>query len=182
MFQSIGQLPDYTAGIDAALQKTAAAPKPTTGMFGGGKFGWKEALMGALAGFMSRRNPGAAQGLMAIMQQRQAAQQDEQQRQQEREDGWEDFVRKETFKRANPAPVNNDTVADYEFIRSTLGDDEAANYLKNKANPPLLMNIPGVGVVQVPRQGGQAPQAPVGRLTPIDEGGPGLGGPGTFPY
>lgn len=98
--------------------------------------------------------------------------------QQKRQAEYEDFVRKEKWKRANPTAPNNDTVADYEFIRQTLGEDEAQKFLKNKANPPLWRQGPDGQFY--PMATGTVPTAPVGRLTPID-GGPQVVPAANFP-
>jgi hypothetical protein len=158
-----------------------ATPKKA-GMFGAGKPDWGQALIAGLNGYLAARgNPVGMAGLHQMMAARQQAA-EQAQYGQRREDEFQDWVRKQAYQSANPSPVNNDTVADYGFIESILGKDEAANFLRNKANPPQLMNIPGVGIVQIPRMGGQGmPSAPVGKLTPIDEGGPAPQGPGGFP-
>ena len=54
-----------------------------------------------------------------------------------RQQEWVDWVRKQEYERANPKPTNNDTVADFEFIRQRLGEKEAEEFLRNKANPPV---------------------------------------------
>jgi hypothetical protein len=150
-----------------------ATPKKA-GMFGAGKPDWAGAISAALNGFLAARgNPVGMMGLQQMQQARQQAMQ-EQQYQQRRGDQFEDWVKQQAWQRANPNPVNNDTVADYNFWKQTLPPKQFEQWLESKVNPPQLMNIPGVGVVSVPRQGGaaQAPTAPVGKLTPLDEGGP----------
>jgi hypothetical protein len=143
------------------------------GMFGAGKPDWGQALIAGLNGYLAARgNPVGMAGLQQMMQQRQQAA-EQAQYGQRREDEFQDWVRKQAYQSANPSPVNNDTVADYNFWKQTLPPEQFNQWLENKINPPQLMNIPGVGVVSVPRQGGgQAPAAPVGKLTPIEEGGP----------
>jgi hypothetical protein len=179
-----GALPAISAAAPgAAGQMAALMPQPKkAGMFGSGGPQWVEAVQAALAGALAARgNPAGQMGLQMLQQKRQQAAEQEQYGQR-REDDFQDWVRKQAYQSANPSPVNNDTVADYNFWKQTLPPERFNQWLENKINPPQLMNIPGVGVVSVPRQGGpQAPQAPVGKLTPIDEGGPAPQGPGGFP-
>src|SRR5690606_5876608 len=85
----------------------------------------------------------------------------------EREQGWEDWVRRQEWERANPMPKTNDTVADYEFIRRTLGDEWGEKFLRNRADP--VRYVQGPDGQFYPIQTAQAPTAPVGRLTPIEE-------------
>lgn len=66
----------------------------------------------------------------------QAARQQEQQ--QGRQFDWQDWVAKQQYERANPAPVKNDTVNDYEFLRQKLGDEAANQYLRNFAAGPVM--------------------------------------------
>lgn len=165
------------------IQMPQAAPKKKAGMFGSGgvSIDLSRALAGYLAGIGNPAGMQALQAMNAERQQRRQQAAEQAQYGQRREDEFQDWVRRQAYQAANPSPVNNDTVADYNFIRQQLGEEEGRNFLRNRANPPQLMNIPGVGIVQIPRMGGQqAPTAPVGKLTPLDEGGPGLGGPGGF--
>lgn len=154
-----------------------AQPK---GMFGGG--GWKDALLAAAAGYLGRRNPGAAQGLFHMIQQKQQQALEEAQYQRQRQDKFGDWRQQYDYELGHPKPTNNDTVADYDFWKRTLPPDQFNEWLQNKINPPQIMNLPGVGIVQVPRQAPQGtPTAPVGKLTPLGAGGP-APGPGGFQY
>lgn len=110
------------------------------------------------------------------MQQKQAMAYDQQQREMQRRQGLEDWVAKQEWERANPAPVNNDTVNDYQFLASKLGPEAAQQYLQNIADgPPVAVDVanPDGSVTRqfIPRSqmkgGGMvAPQAPVGKLKP----------------
>lgn len=55
--------------------------------------------------------------------------------------------------RLHPKPVNNDTVADYQFIGQMLGPDAAKQYLQGKADPIVNIPQPGGGVYMGPRSG-----------------------------
>jgi hypothetical protein len=64
------------------------------------------------------------------------------------------------YERANPKPVNNDTIADYEFIKNTRGEAAANAYLDNKANPiqgVRVTNPDGSEGIQFIRPGGGSP-------------------------
>lgn len=54
----------------------------------------------------------------------------------QRGDSWADFVRRSEYERANPKPVNNDTVADFNFIVERLGPEAGKSFLENKTLPP----------------------------------------------
>ncbi len=88
----------------------------------------------------------------------------------------------------NPKPVNNDTVNDYNFIKSVLGDDAGKSFLSNLASgPPIAVDVQqadGSVVRQfMPRAQFAAPRtAPQGvTFTPLDEGGPTQPASGSFP-
>jgi hypothetical protein len=138
------------------------APKKG-GMFGAGKGNIGEAIAAALAGFTAARgNPAGAFALQMLNQRRQAR--DEQaQYGQHREDEFQDWVRKQAYQAEHPNPINNDTVADYDFISQRLGGDAANEYLRNKTiAPPMMVPGPNGQMFMVPRampqqQGG--PQA-----------------------
>jgi hypothetical protein len=151
-------------------------PEMPSGMFGAGKRKFDAAGLGQalIGGYLAGRGNPGGNAILGMMSQRQQQAMQEQQYQQRRGDQFEDWVKQQAWQRANPNPVNNDTVADYNFWKQTLPPKQFEQWLESKVNPPQLMNIPGVGVVSVPRQGGaaQAPTAPVGKLTPLDEGGP----------
>jgi hypothetical protein len=176
-----GAMPAMSAAAPGAMDQMAGMMPKKAGMFGAGKGNIGEIIGALLSGFSAAQgNPAGQMGLQMLHQRRQQ-EAEQAQHGQRREDEFQDWVRKQAYQQANPNPVNNDTVADYNFWKQTLPPEQFNTWLENKINPPQLMNIPGVGVVSVPRQGGQAPQAPVGKLTPIEEGGPAPQGPGGFP-
>jgi hypothetical protein len=161
-------------------------PKPT-GMFGAGKGSWVDAVQAAIGGYLAARGNPAGGALLGMANQRRQTGMAEQQHQQRRGEDFEDYVKKQAWDLQNKPPVNNDTVADYEFIKGLFGEEKAKLMLENtKINPPQFMNLPGVGIVQIPRSGGSpqggAPAAPGVTFTPIDDGGPAPQGPGNFQF
>jgi hypothetical protein len=170
-FDDLGALAPRGVQVDAPAKKRG-------GMFGGVTID-PTAFIAAFAAGMG--SPAGAQALEAIHRRRLLGQQQalqEQQYQRERQDKRDDFVFEQDYRTAHPAPYNNDTVADYGFIRQTLGDEAANQFLQSKTNPVVMTPY---GPMPYSSVMPQAPTKPVGPLTPIDEGGPGLGGPGGFP-
>ena len=161
-------------------EEGAAAPAPEPrkpGFFKPGGAG--QYVFAALADTLARQMDEAPTAVAGIMQQQQRAQElAEKQRMAsvERENGWQDWLRKKEWEQANPGPVNNDTVADYNFIRQTLGDEAGQAFLRNKADPPQYRQGPDGQFYRV----SPPVSAPVGKLTPID-GGPSQSATATFP-
>lgn len=54
----------------------------------------------------------------------------------------QDWVAKQRWQRENPAPVNNDTVADYNFWKQTLPPDQFNKWLQNRIDPPQYRQGP----------------------------------------
>lgn len=162
--------------------------KPKGGMFGGGgKFGLREALAFGLAGLVARRNPMLLQGLLGMMMQKQRDAGDEQRRQIERQQGLEDYRTKlgiqSEFDRPRPSEFERMAAAAGIMPGSPEFQALAKQFVQNKANPFVQMRVQnpdGSESLQFMRPP-SIPTAPVGRLTPLDEGGPSLGGSGGFP-
>lgn len=164
-------------------------PKKSGGMFGGGdaKFGIGQALVAALNGYLAAGgNPVGIQNMRMMQEAAQAKRQRQQELEdynRKRADENTDWTARKQWEIEHPAPVNNDTVADYEFWKRTLPPNQFQTWLQNKIDPPQLMQVPGVGIVSVPRQAPQgAPSAPVGKLKPYNPGGPTPDASGGFPY
>lgn len=75
---------------------------------------------------------------------------------------WQKWVAQEQWKRANPQPVNNDTVADYDFITGKLGAEAAQEYLRNKTLPPPFVQKNPDGTSTIYPQGMPRAAAPSG--------------------
>lgn len=80
----------------------------------------------------------------------------------------DDFKFEHDYKNANRAPVNNDTVADYEFIKGNLGEEAATEFLKNKANPPQYRQGADGRFYRI--DAAKPPTRPVGQLRPVGGG------------
>ena len=144
---------------------------------------WLGVLADTLAGAAGQPGPYAAQ-----MQRKRDMEYAAQQQEQQREAGFTDWQRKQEWERDNPAPINNDTVNDYQFILQTAGPQAAQKFLEGRYDPIVNVQLPGGSIYSGPRSGlesalgnaqggGQSPLKPVGKLTPIAGGvGGNLGG------
>lgn len=169
-----GILSKIAGGIDKAANELIT---PTSAL---GKLG---AYLGAASG-----SPLGAAAMAAMQDARRAKREayEDEDRQLERQ-----YRQAQLQKLLNPAPVNNDTINDYNFISQQLGEEAGKSFLRNLAmGPPVavdVINDKGETVRQyMPRDqfgGGftpQIPTAPVGKLTPITDGGPTLPASGGF--
>ena len=108
------------------------------------KFGTWDAI-GILGDALSSFGGGQASylpGLAAQAQQQNTARQKLQEQQAKRTADWEDWVRQKQWERDNPAPINNDTVNDYNFYRTQLGEDGANRWLANQTDPVVSIPLP----------------------------------------
>lgn len=127
-------------------------------------------------------NPIGMAGLQAKSQ-KSAAEQAEAMYARRRADENADWQSRADYERDNPKPVNNDTVADYNFILQNQGKAAADLYLKSRYDPIVNIPLPGGDAYVGPRsgmggwgQGQAAPQMPVrpkGKLTPYNGGATG---------
>lgn len=135
---TVARGPYDTPGIGNGTAASPMAPaKPK--FFGEGGVG--RAIAGNIGDFLLQYS-GMDPIYQPAMQQRQAMAYDQQQRDLQRRQGLEDWVAKQEWGRANPKPVNNDTVADYQFIVDKLGPDAGEEFLRNRANPPQYRQGP----------------------------------------
>ena len=113
---------------------------------------WLGVLADTLAGAAGQPGPYAAQ-----QQRRRDEEFAARQQEQQREAGFADWQRKRQWDIDNPAPINNDTVNDYQFILQQSGPEAANQYLQSRYDP--VVNIPlGDGRTYIgPRSG--APSA-----------------------
>lgn len=168
--------PPFTPGNGPGLGAVQPERKPGLGTRLFGK-GWEDKAY-ALGGLLQ----GDQSGVMMMRQNEQAAQQamaQEQAAQLKRAQDLADWRYKQEWERDNPKPVNNDTVADYEFIRGKLGEEQAQTYLRNRADPPQYRQGPDGRFYRI--ETGVMPTAPVGALRPYQpKGGPVSNGGGGF--
>jgi hypothetical protein len=144
------------------------------GMFGGNGANIANIFAAAVNGYLAAGgNQAGVLGLQA-MHQRQVLQQqqalEDQKYQRQLQDQRNNFVFEQQWKLDHPEPPNNDTVNDYEYIKSKLGEEAANTFLKTKTNPVVMTPYGPMPYSAV--TGGGAPHAPVGKLTQIDDGGP----------
>lgn len=170
-----------------ATQPGPVLQKPS--FFGQGGTG--RAIAGNIGDFLLQQAGARPIYAPAMQAQHQAALQ-QAQAEQQRQAGLIDWMAKEKWKRENPEPVNNDTIADYDFRVRTLGKEAADTWLSRSGDPIVNTTLPGNRFYSGPASGladalrgtgaaaPAAPQAPVGKLTPI-AGGASPAGSRTFP-
>ena len=138
MGQRRGGLFGSSPPMQPAMTATAAPMTPKKG------FDWGK-LIGVLGDSLSIAGGGQAQYVPNLIDQRnrrQAQAYAEQTYQRRRGDEMSDWQAKQEWERANPAPVNNDTVADYKFWESTLTPEEFKVWRQNKIDPPQYRQGP----------------------------------------
>jgi hypothetical protein len=127
--------PIFSAGFDMP------APQPRGGMFGGSNT--KDALMAAVAGFMSRRNPQMSNGIMQMMMQKQHQAQEEAQFEHRRQQQMQDQMAMYDYKLAHPGPGQG---SEFERVAEAggyaPGTSEYHDLMKRKADAmanPIVM-------------------------------------------
>ena len=178
------RLPQMDTSVGQPLQMPAPQPKKG-GMFGAGKGNIGEAIAAALAGFTAARgNPAGAFALQMLNQRRQSR--DEQaQYQSQRQDKLADYAEMQKIQAQYGAPPAPHYFEDNSGNQWAIGPDGTPKMVHKDDLPFKLVPNGMGGVVPVDLRalmaGQGAPTAPVGQLTPIEEGGPTLGGSGGFP-
>lgn len=136
--------PMIAAGQQMAQQVTAPPPQQRPGI--------GREIVGRIGDALSQW--GGGQPIYGLQQEQQrkmeafAAQQ-----QAQRAAEFADWERKERWKRDNPEPINNDTVADYNFRLQTLGPEAANDWLRNGPDAIVTVQLPGNRVYSGPRSG-----------------------------
>ncbi len=163
------QMPDMSTPMQPSIGQVSEAPpiqQPKPGFFGEGGVG--RGIAGSIGDVLMQYG-GLQPTFGPMMQAQREAEAKAREYQQRRQDDDATWMKREQWKRDNPAPTNNDTVADYEYIKSVLGEDQAKAYLKNKANPLTWRQGPD-GQFYPMTPPSPPPAAPVGRLTPMAGG------------
>lgn len=111
--------PGIGDGLTAAQEPLAPA-KPK--FFGEGGVG--RGIAGNIGDFLLQYS-GMDPIYQPAMQQKQAMAYDQQQRQATRRERLEDWQAQEEYKRANPAPINNDTINDFNWYKNLSEQDRA---------------------------------------------------------
>lgn len=127
----------FSVGMDGGPDMPEAVqPQQKKGLFGNG-FAEKLATIGAVltgeGANSAALQPFLLQKQMQLEQQKTARQ---------RETEFQDYVRKAEYDRANPKPINNDTVADYNFWKSVLSPEDFQKWQQNKIDPPQYRQGP----------------------------------------
>jgi hypothetical protein len=154
------------------------------GMFGG-KLGANPAIMAAVAGFLSRRNPQLSSSMMQMLMDRQRQAQEEAQYQRKRQDDFTDFKQEYDYKLAHP------TASDSEFERAAVaggyqpGTPQYAELMRRKAEAmanPVVMTPYGPMPYSAVAGAQNMPQIGAVLDDPRRQGGAGGNVSGNFPY
>lgn len=175
--------PFDTPGIGdgmAAAQAPTAPAKPK--FFGEGGVG--RGIAGNIGDFLLQYS-GMDPIYQPAMQQKQAMAYDQQQRQATRRERLEDWQAQEEYKRANPAPINNDTVNDFNWYKGLSPEDQR---IYDAMHPIVVDVTDAAGRVtkqMVPRAqliGGTGPRPAIGAVVadPRKQGGQAAPPPATF--
>ena len=172
--------PPIAAPVQMA-QEGAAAPSPEPrkpGFFKPGGAG--QYVFGALADTLARQmdeQPTAIAGIMEQQQRQQLLAERQRMAAAERENGWQDWLRKKEWEQANPGPVNNDTIND---VRWYMGASDAEKAAYDAMHPVYKIGPDGM---PYPMARTRPVPAPAGvTFTPLDDGGPQAPPAATFPH
>jgi hypothetical protein len=184
-------IPQLAAGMGGmmAQQPLVEQPKPRAGMFGAGssKPDWAGAIQAALNGFLAAR--GNPVGMMGLQQMQMARQQalEEAKHQTRRGESFEDWVKQQAWKRANPDAANPHRWESNDGSLMELGPDGTPKVVYKDPTPRVQFIPNGLGGVIPINMSQFAPSVGGGEL--LDELPPGakpIGGPtppasGSFP-
>lgn len=154
------------------------------GMFGGVSID-PGAFLAAFAAGMG--SPAGMQALQALQQRRLEAQRlatEEQRYQRQRADQNADFIAHRQYEINNPLPKQPSEFDDALAATGVMpGTSEYAKAMQQRVQnmiDPVVMTPQGPVLRSMITGALQPPAKPVGKLTPIDDGGAGLGGPRSF--
>jgi hypothetical protein len=175
-----GALPGIAAAAPGASQMMQSMmPQKKAGMFGSGGGSWVDAIQAGLAGYLAGRgNPAGMAGLQMLNQKRQQAL-EESKYQNRRKDDFEDWLKQQAWKQANPDPANPHYFEDNMGNLQAVGADGKPQMIhKDPFQWKLVPNGLG-GVVPVnigALMGGQGGQQPLPQTLSDDDwqtqGGP----------
>lgn len=153
------------APLDPSIAQAANAPAATPqrhGFFS--RQGLGVNLLGALGDTLSTAGGGQATFIPALMKQQQQRMLMEQENQQQAA-MLQRQLALEQYKRENPGPSELQQRVEYlNSHRAGEGDTYASTYAQNGGGLPQVMNVPGVGLVSIPRSttpAGTSAPAPV---------------------
>lgn len=145
---------------------------------------WASALQAALAGYMSRNNPQTAASIFRSLDAKRQAAAEAAQYNQKRQDDNSDWMAREQWKLDHPSPGQPGEF-ETRLMQSGVqpGSPEWVNAMKaavQNTTDPVVMTPQGPMLRS--QLLGSVPTAPVGKLTPIPDGGPmGMPPSGGFP-
>lgn len=147
-------------------------PEKKPGFFGAGGTGWQ--IAGSIGDALKEANGLEATYGPAMAQRRQMEFLQKRQ-EQARENDWADYVRKQEYERANPAPKQPHYWETNDGSLASIGPDGQPQVLYKDPTPKIewitATNPDGTKTLMpMPQGGGGAPAAPVGKLRPM--GGP----------
>lgn len=147
---------DETMPAMASSQTGMATPQlapPKPGFFDRGGMGLN--LLGGIADAVASAY-GAAPTFAPVQQQYRQRQMQLLDQQREQESRYGLWQAQQQYKAAHPEPTDlSQRIAELNAYKPGLGNTYAENYANNGGGLPQVMNVPGVGLVSVPRQ--QAP-------------------------
>lgn len=143
-----GVMPDDTVR-ETAPMGGAAPKKKKGGLFGSPVL---RGIAGTIGDALLQQND-MAPVFAPAMQLKQRMEAEERQYQRQREDKRADWQFEQDYERANPKPINNDTLNDLGLIEGRLGRDAGDSYLRRLADPDVTVPLPNGQIYVGPRSG-----------------------------